>query len=58
LIKDARYYWLLLAESRLTRWLFNSMLWRIAVLPSSVRKSDEGLIVWAQRETHDRARSL
>jgi hypothetical protein len=34
LIKRARYYWLLLAESRLTRRLFEAMLGRIAALPS------------------------
>jgi hypothetical protein len=34
LIKHARYYWLLLAESHLTRRLFASMLRRIAMLPS------------------------
>ena len=34
LIKHARYYWLLLAESHLTRRLFASMLGRIAMLPS------------------------
>jgi hypothetical protein len=33
LIKHARYYWLLLAESHLTRRLFASMLWRIDGLP-------------------------
>ncbi len=33
LIKHARYYWLLLAESHLTRRLFGSMLGRIAALP-------------------------
>jgi hypothetical protein len=33
LIKHARYYWLLLAESHLTRRLFGSMVWRIAALP-------------------------
>ena len=33
LIKHARYYWLLLAESHLTRRLFASMLRRIAMLP-------------------------
>ena len=33
LIKHARYYWLLLAESHLTRRLFGSMLQRIAALP-------------------------
>ena len=33
LVKHARYYWLLLAESRLTRRLFGSMLRRIAALP-------------------------
>jgi len=34
LIKHARYYWLLLAESHLTRKLFGSMLRRIVALPS------------------------
>ena len=34
LIKHARYYWLLLAESHLTRRLFGSMRHRIAALPS------------------------
>jgi hypothetical protein len=34
LIKHARYYWLLLAESHLTRRLFGAMLQRIAALPS------------------------
>jgi hypothetical protein len=34
LIKHARYYWLLLAESHLTRRLFGCMLRRIAMLPS------------------------
>ncbi len=33
LIKHARYFWLLLAESYLTRWLFTSMLGRIDGLP-------------------------
>ena len=33
LIKHARYYWLLLAESHLTRRLFGSMLQRIVTLP-------------------------
>jgi hypothetical protein len=33
LIKHARYYWLLLAESHLPRRLFGGMLARIAVLP-------------------------
>jgi hypothetical protein len=33
LVKHARYYWLLLAESHLTRRLFVSMLRRIAALP-------------------------
>ena len=32
LVKHARYYWLLLAESHLTRRLFGSMVRRIAVL--------------------------
>ncbi len=35
LIKHARYYWLLLAESHLTRRLFGSMLRRIAALSRS-----------------------
>ncbi len=34
LIKHARYYWLLLAESHLTRRLFASMLRRTAALPA------------------------
>jgi hypothetical protein len=33
LIKHARYYWLLLAESHLTQPLFGAMLGRIAALP-------------------------
>src|SRR5437660_3785395 len=33
LIKYARYYWLLLAESHLTRWLFAGMLRKITALP-------------------------
>jgi len=33
LIKHARYYWLVLAESHLTRRLFGQMLWRIWALP-------------------------
>jgi hypothetical protein len=33
LIKHARYYWLLMAESHLTRWIFGSMVRRIAALP-------------------------
>lgn len=33
LIRDARYYWLLLAESHLTRRLFGAMLRRIWALP-------------------------
>ena len=33
LLKHARYYWLLLAESHLTRRLFGAMLCRIARLP-------------------------
>jgi len=35
LIKHARYYWLLLTESHLTRRLFGSMLRRILALPLS-----------------------
>jgi hypothetical protein len=33
LVKHARYYWLLLAESHLTRRLFASMVRRIEALP-------------------------
>ncbi len=33
LVKHARYYWLLLAESHLRRRLFGAMLGRIAALP-------------------------
>jgi hypothetical protein len=33
LLKDARYHWLLLAESHLTRRLFRSMLRRMEALP-------------------------
>ena len=33
LVKHARYYWLLLSESHLTRRLFGSMVRRIAALP-------------------------
>jgi hypothetical protein len=33
LVKHARYYWLLLAESHLTRRMFGSMLRRILALP-------------------------
>ena len=33
LVKHARYYWLWLAESHLTRRLFGTMLRRMAVLP-------------------------
>ena len=35
LIKHARYYWLLLAESHLTRWLYAGMLRKSAALPVS-----------------------
>ena len=34
LIKHARYYWLLLAESHLTRRLFGAVVGRIAALPA------------------------
>lgn len=34
LIKHARYYWLLLTESQLTRRLFTAMLRKITALPS------------------------
>ena len=35
LVKHARYYWLLLAKSHLTRRLFGAMLRRILALPVS-----------------------
>jgi hypothetical protein len=35
-IKHARYYWLLLAESHLTRRLFGAMPTKIAALPSPI----------------------
>ena len=34
LVKHARYYWLLLAESHMTRRLFGAMAGRIAALPA------------------------
>ena len=34
LVKHARYYWLLLAESHLTRRIFGEMLRKIAALPA------------------------
>jgi hypothetical protein len=34
LVKHARYYWLLLAESHLTRRIFGDMLRKIAALPA------------------------
>jgi hypothetical protein len=37
LVKHARYYWLLLAESYLTRRLFGGMVRRIASLPLPAR---------------------
>jgi hypothetical protein len=33
LVKHARYYWLLLAEGHLTRWLFGAIVQRLAMLP-------------------------
>jgi hypothetical protein len=35
LVQHARYCWLLLAESHLTRRLFRSTVWRIGALPLS-----------------------
>ena len=46
LVKYARYYWLLLAESHLTQRLFGSMVWRIEALP--VPAGGEGELYWAQ----------
>lgn len=37
LIDHARYCWLLLAESHLTRWLFGAMVRRIVALRAPVR---------------------
>ncbi len=50
LVKHARYYWLLLAESHLTRGLFGSMLRRIAGL--CLRRDRRGS---GQPETRSRA---
>jgi hypothetical protein len=36
LLKHARYYWLLLAESHLTRRLFGGVVRRIAALPDRI----------------------
>ena len=33
MVKHARYYWLLLAESHMTKRLFGAMVGRIAALP-------------------------
>ena len=33
LVKHARYYWLLLAETHLNRWLFGDILHKIWALP-------------------------
>jgi len=33
LVKHACYYWLLLAEGHLTRWLFGAIVRRLAMLP-------------------------
>jgi hypothetical protein len=41
-VKHARYYWLLLAESHLTRRLFGSMVRRIAVLSLPAGEVDRG----------------
>jgi len=41
-VKHARYYWLLLAESHLTRRRFGAMLGRIAVLPILTGSVDRG----------------
>src|SRR5580658_2103661 len=40
LVKHARYYWLLLAESQLTRRLFESIVRRIELLPGQRDKPD------------------
>jgi hypothetical protein len=50
LIKHARYYWLLLAESHLTRRLFGSMVWRDS---ATVR-----LNARSARQVQDRVRFL
>jgi hypothetical protein len=42
LVKHARYYWLLLAESHLTRRLFGAMLERIWALPVPDRLGANG----------------
>jgi hypothetical protein len=42
LVKHARYYWLLLADSHLTRRLFGSMVRRIAALPLPTGQPEDG----------------
>ncbi|MBM3758469.1 MAG: transposase, partial [Acidobacteria bacterium] len=42
LVKRARYYWLMLAESHLTRRLFGSMVRRIEALPAGGRSARRG----------------
>jgi hypothetical protein len=42
LVKYARYYWLMKAESHLTRRLFGSMVRRIAALPVSTGQAAAG----------------
>jgi hypothetical protein len=44
LIKHARYYWLLLAESGLTRRLFGAMARRIATIPVATDSNSPGRI--------------
>lgn len=42
LVRHARYYWLMLAESHLTRRLFGSMVRRIEALPGGRRSAQRG----------------
>ena len=47
LVKHARYYWLLLAESHLTRRLFGSMLRRMEALPLQPgRRGSDAKAIW------------
>ena len=42
LVRHARYYWLLIAESHLTKWLFGGMLRGIWALPVPTGLTGEG----------------
>jgi hypothetical protein len=50
-VKPARYFWLLLAESHLTPWLFVSMVRRIVALPAPAgQASRRPEQIWVTRD--------